>query len=193
MYIFCEWESIQDEYKNFQIALQKGENKMIQKCNAEWAPKTFGYLTPSEGQYGRTTILPELFDNWNAVQMAHWRQQFTTAGHQLIIAGAGAGNTLPEDLKVLWTGLAFPNKQMNISEVKWYIGDRKYGRLNLEEIHSYNKPAIIFQEPFIIDEETTFELYGYLEEADFQRVVMLGATYYKYIDKVLGNCGAAIS
>ena len=193
MYIFCEWESIQDEYKNFQLALQKGENKMIQKCNAEWAPKTFGYLTPSEGQYGRTTILPELLDDWNATQMAHWRQQFTTAGHQLIIAGAGAGNTLPEDLKVLWTGLAFPNKQMNISEVKWYIGDRKYGRLDLEEIHSYNKPAIVFQEPFIIDEETAFELYGYVEEPDFQRIVMLGATYYKYIDKVLGNCGAAIA
>ena len=136
--------------------------------------------------------------------MSHWRQTFTTTGHQTIIAGAGSGNTLPEDFKIAWIGLALPNKNQHLTEVKWQISDRKFGRLNLEEIRSYNQPAIIFEDGFIIDEEEGFDLYGYIEgpvpdipwgpdtDVIYQRIVMLGAAYYKTIDKVLGNTGAAI-
>lgn len=204
-YCIAELDSLRKNNRLFQTAIAKLDEKIILKTNSEWSPRTFNNLkalSPGEGNYGRTTILPELFDDHSDAQMAHWRQNFTTAGHQTLISGTRAGNTIPEDFKVAWIGLAFPNKQQHITEIKWQIGDRKYGRLDIEEIKSYNKPALIFDEGFILDEEESFDLYGYVEgpipnQAPFivgvyQRIVMLGAVYFKVVSKVLGNCGAAI-
>jgi len=186
-----------------------------------------GYLTPAKGQYGRTSILPALFDpniatyggaafgaaatGTFATPPAYWRQAFKDVGHQVILQGNRTGETMPEDWKVGWLGLAFPNKNQHITEIRFQIGDRKYGRINLEEMRIYNKPAIIFEEPFILDEETSFHLYGYFEgpipESPFsptleiegedeyvayQRIIPLGEANYKMIDKALGQCGAAI-
>jgi len=207
---------------------------MINKCNLEWAPKTMGYLTPSAGQYGRTSILPALFDpnpnTYNGQPFAgaafsaawptppaYWRQAFSQTGDQTLIQGNRTGETMPEDWKVGFLGLAFPNKNQHITEIKFQIGDRKYGRINLEEMRIYNTPALIFEEPFIIDEETSFHLYGYFEgpipESPFsptltipdtdhpagtptyvayQRIVPLGEACYKMVDRALGNTGAPI-
>lgn len=180
---------------------------MISKCNMEWAPRRFNKslaLTGGEGYYGRTTILPELFHDINDADMATWRQYFLPAqsGNQTIITGNGSGNTIPEDFKVAWMGLAFPNKEQHITEIKFQIGDRKYGRLNIEEIHAYNKPIMVFDEGFILDEEESFDLYAYVQgdipnqspfiTGLYQRIVMIGSAYFKVISKVLGNCGATI-
>jgi len=161
-------------------------------------------LTGGEGYYGRTTILPGLFHDINDADLATWRQYFLPAqsGNQTIITGNASGNTIPEDFKVAWMGLALPNKEQHITEIKFQIGDRKYGRLNIEEVHAYNKPILVFDEGFIIDEETSFDLYAYIQgdipnQAPFitglyQRIVMIGSAYFKVISKVLGNCGATI-
>jgi len=155
-----------------------------------------------------TTILPALFDDLSGNQMAHWRQTWTATGNQTIMTGAGAANTIPEDFKVGWLGIAFPNKNQHITEIKYQIGDRKYGRIDLEEMRLYNNPAIIFEDGLIIDEEEAFDLYAYIEpgygnnlpengpggvnNTIYQRVVLLGLTMYSVKSKVLGNCGAAI-
>ena len=206
-YVLAEWDSVRKEFPEFQSAIARLEDQVIRKCAADWFPTKsvsacFGGLTPSAGQFGRTTILPALFNDNTGTQMAHWRQLFTSTGHQTLITGAKSGNTIPEDFKVGWIGLAFPNKNQHITEIKFQIGDKKYGRINLEEIQGYNKPALIFEDGYLIDEEQSFELYGYVEgplpthhdgfTGVYQRIVMLGAAYYKVIDKVLGNCGAAI-
>jgi len=220
-YVICEWDSVAKEFPNFQQAFRSLEAQLITKCLGDWAPKTFGSLTPNAGQFGRTTILPALFDTGSST--AHtvagvgqqfgsglgavpaptdWRQLFIVAGDQELLRGAHAGDTIPEDFKVAWMGLAFPNQQQHITEIKFQIGDRKFGRINLEEMLAYNKPAIIFEEGFIIDEEQSFHLWGYVEGpipthhdgwvGVRQRIVPIGAAYYKVIDKVLGNCGAII-
>jgi len=191
-YVFCELDSVKKAFPEFQRVFAQLESEAIDKCTKDWAPKTVGYLTPTGLQFGRTTIIPALFNDNTGTQMAHWRQYFSSTGHQTLLTGTRAGNVIPEDFKVAWLGLAFPNKQLQISEIKWNIGDQKYGRINLEELRGYNKPAVIFEKGFVVDEETTFELYGYVENADYQRIVPLGACYYKIIDKVLGNPGAAI-
>lgn len=201
-YVFCEWDSVAKEYPNFQRAFANLESLAISKCLGDWDPKTYGALTPNSGQFGRTSILPALFDDHNNAQMVHWRQSFTTAGHQTIMTGTRTGNTIPEDFKVAWIGIALPNKQQHLTEIRFQIGDRKYGRIDIEEVKAYNKPVIIFEEGFIIDEETAFDLYGYIEgpipsdnefiTSIFQRIVLIGAAYYKQIDRVLGNCGAVI-
>jgi len=191
--IFCEWDSVKKEFPDFQRAFAELEADMVAKCDAEWMPKSYGYMTPGANQYGATSILPEVFRGFNTAIMAHWRQLITSTGNQLLIYGNGTGAIMPEDIKVAWLGLAFPNKQQNITELRWQISDKKYGRINIEEIKSYNKPALIFEEGFVLNEEESFDLWGYVEEADFQRIVMLGALYYKTIDRVLGLCGAAIT
>ena len=191
-FILCEWDSVKREFPDFQRAFAELEERVIAKCDADWAPRTFGYLTPAENQYGRTSILPALFKGADGSQLVHWRQNLTSTGHQLLIAGARTGNVIPEDFKVAWIGLMFPNKQLTISELRWNISQGKHIRVNIEELRSYNKPALIFEKGYILDEEEAFELYGYVEHAGYQRIVMLGACYYKVIDKVLGAPGAAI-
>lgn len=190
--IFCEWDSIQEEVPHFQETIRNLENDIIKKCNADWKPKTLGYMSVGDDQYGETSILPALFNDNAGVQMAHWRQHFAAAGNQTLITGAHTGSIIPEDFKVGWYGLAFPNEEQNITELRWQISNNKYGRVNIEAIKSFNKPAIVFDQAFILNEEQAFELYGYLEEADYQRIVMLGVAFFKIIDKVLGAPGAVL-
>lgn len=209
--IFCEWDSIKKEYPDYQRAFADLETRCIEYATDKWFPKktslqAFGGLTPVAGeQFGETSILPCLFDPnphyyggaafgasaaaGFATPPRYWRQYFDATGHQVIIQGCRAAEAIPEDFMVGWAGLMFPNKQQTITEIRWQTSDRKYARVNIEEMHSFNKPAIIFEEGFLLKEEQSFHLYGYVEEIDFQTIVMLGATFYKVIDKVLGNPG----
>ena len=201
-FIFCEWDSVKKEYPDFQRAFAELEAKVIEKCNVDWSPKTIGYLTPGPNQYGRTSILPALFRGYGQSAatppvagtncLITWRQYIDASGVQLVLCGARPGNVIPEGFKIAWIGLAFPVKQLNITELKWQISDSKFVRVNIEELMSYKKPALIFEKGYILNEEEAFELYAHVEQPDYQRIVMLGACYYKTIDKVLGNPGSAI-
>lgn len=205
-YVVCDLKSIKREYPNFQTALRNLEAKVFEKASLDWgtqaSPKQFGKLTPTKNEFGRTTILPALFNDHNGVQMVTWRQLFTVAGHQTIMLGTRAGNTIPEDFKVALAGFAFPSKNQHLTEIKFQIGDRKYVRINLEELRLYDNPAVIFEEGYMIDEEEAFDMHGYIEgpipvhignfTGVYQRIVPIGFAAYKLVDKVLGNCGAAI-
>jgi hypothetical protein len=187
---------------NFQQTLKDLETKMIQTCNAKWGPKSFSLTKPFGGNdnWGRTTILPSLFvGNDGVTVLHHWRQRLTSTGQQLLLAGSQSGYVLVDDVEVAWAGLAFPNKNQYITELKWQIGELKYGRLNIEEMLSYNKPALIFDEGLIINEKESFDLYGYVQgpvpTSGYMdtRMVMLGFMAYKNIDKVLGDTGSTIT
>ena len=191
-YVFCEWDSVQKEWPRFQRTFAELESRIIEKCNADWHPKTFGYLTPNEKQYGRTSILPVLFRGFGDVQLVHWRQKITASGNQLLLRGRNTGNVIPEDFKIAWIGLAFPNKQLGITELKWQISDAKYGRINIEELKSYNKPAIIFEEGFIIDEKAVFELSAYILTEGPQRIKLIGFQVNRVKDKLFTTPGAAL-
>jgi len=214
-YVLCEWCSIQEAFPQFEEAVRKLDQKVLAKCSSEWAPKTPGYIKTSSGQYGRTTILPALFDDHASLPMnatrsllvggATWRQLFTAAGHQQLLAGVGASNTIPEDIKIALMGFAFPNKEQHITEIKMQLGDQKLGRFNLEQMLLYKKPALVFADGYILDEEQGFELYGNVKgpipihnnndayAGLWQYIIPIGAAYYKTVDRVLGQCGAAIT
>jgi hypothetical protein len=201
--------------------MRRLDEMAINKCNMDWKPKSFNAakaLTGDGGFYGRTTILPALFEDHagNPLSIAGsalssnpigtWRQLFTaisaTTADTVLLQGVGGGETIPEDFKIAWAGLAFPNKNQHITEIKYQIGDRKYGRINIEEMHCYNKPAIIFEEGYILDEEESFHLYGFVEgplplfhdgsSSIYQRIVPLGAAYFKVVSKVLGQPATVI-
>jgi hypothetical protein len=200
-----EWNAIAKNDSKFQETFVKCENELISLCDRAWAPKKLGYLSPSNQEYGRTTILPRLFTNAAALAgLTTWRQAFTAAGNQVLLQGVGTGSILPEDFKLGWLGLALPNTTQQISEIIWQIGDQRFGRIDLEEIKAYKYPAIIFDDPFTIDEETSVVISGFVEgpipelgagsqtNRHYQRIVPLGSCYYKSVDRVLGNTGAVI-
>lgn len=213
-YVIAEWDSVTKEYPNFQQAFMNLEAQVLNKCNLDWSPKRFNLANTfgsGAGEYGRTTILPGAFVDHNAVWgswMATWRQAFTAAWLLLnpvqgtLMAGVGSGHTIPEDVKIALMGFAFPNKQQHITEIKMQIADRKYGRFNIEEMRIMNKPAIVFEEGLILDEEEAFDLYGHFEgpianqicgwTTVYQRIVPIGALYFKYYNKVGGNTGTAV-
>ena len=213
--MIAEWDSVAKQYPNFQQAFMNLEALVVNKCNLDWSPKRFNLASTygsGESEYGRTTILPGAFDDHLQVWMQTFRQSFTAAYlaanpvQFTLMAGVGAGNTIPEDCKIALMGFAFPNKQQHITEIKMQIADRKFGRFNLEEMQIMNKPAIIFEEGFVLDEEEAFDLYCHMDTTGFnqigagvdawstiyQRVVPIGALYYKYYNKVGGNTGTAI-
>ena len=214
-YVLCEWDEVAVQNPEFQATFAALENDIIRKTAIDWSPRTFGAMLPSSDQFGRTTILPAAFRGFGMSYsttptagtnfMPHWRQTLTSTGHQTLIMGERNGDIIPEDIKVAWLGLAFPNKQQHITEVRWQIGDRKFGRVNLEQMLAYDTPALIFEDGFVLDEETSFHLYGYIDgpipvipwapdtDSIYQSIVMLGAMYYKNINRVLGNTGAIIT
>lgn len=192
-YVICEWDSVQKAFPRFQEAVANLEGRMIQKCTADWSPKSMGNMVPSANQYGRTTIMPQLFRGQSTAILQTWRQNILAAGNQTIIYGNGTGMVIPEDFKVAWLGLAFPNLDQQVTELKYQIGDTKYGRIDVEALRRFNKPAIVFEEGYILNEEESFDVQAYVENAGWQRIVMLGATYFKIVDRVLGNTGATIT
>ena len=179
-FIICEYEKVKEGFPEFKRTLESLESSLRAKCAADWSPKTFGKLTPSAGQFGETTILPPLFRDMamstaSSGQMVTWNQELEDLGSQTIMTGSsGAAGTILEDYKVGLAGLAFLDKSIRVSEIKMQISDRKLPRMNIEEAFAYNKPAIVFEEGYILDEETGFELIAYVLSRGPQRIKPLG-------------------
>jgi len=203
-FIICEYEKVKEGFPEFKRTLESLESSLRAKCAADWSPKTFGKLTPSTGQFGETTILPPLFrDQTMALassgQMITWDQWLTftatekeagvgTAGvgasKTIMTGSSGSAGTILEDYKVGLAGLAFLDKSIRISEIKMQISDRKLPRMNIEEAFAYNKPAIIFEEGYILDEETGFELVAYVLSEGPQRIKPLGLQMVRIPNKL---------
>ena len=162
------------------------------QCDADWAPKTFGGLAPTSGQYGETTILPALFRDQtmtaaNSGNMTTWNQWLTLTAAQItagggqntIMSGSGTGGIILEDYKVGIAGLAFLDKALP--------------RINIEEALAYNKPAIIFENGYILDEETGFDLYAYVTTEGPARVMPIGLQMNRVPNRLqVTNTGATL-
>jgi hypothetical protein len=181
-YVICEYEKVKQNFPEFGTMMQNLRNSLIAEAASKWAPLTFGGLNPRSGQFGETTVLPALFNDLTATQMVTWKQNFT-AVHvatsligtaQAIISGTGTAGTIPEDYMVGFAGVCFLDKAIKVSEIKLQIGDRKIGRINLEEAMVYNKPCVVLEEGFILDEEEGFDLYAYIQAQGDQRIKLLG-------------------
>jgi len=199
-FIICEYEKVKEGFPEFKRTLESLESSLRAKCAADWSPKTFGKLTPSAGQFGETTILPPLFRDMamstaSSGQMVTWNQELEDLGSQTIMTGSsGAAGTILEDYKVGLAGLAFLDKSIRVSEIKMQISDRKLPRMNIEEAFAYNKPAIVFEEGYILDEETGFELVAYVLSRGPQRIKPLGLQMVRIPNKLqVTDTGASIA
>lgn len=194
-FVICEYEKVREQCPEFLGTMAKLEADLTNLCLSEWDPLTYGGIYPKAGQFGKSTIMPELF--WGFGQVAPtlvtWASNATVIGHQGLLAGANAMNIF-EDYKIGIAGFAFLDKTQRITEFKLQIGDKKYPRINIEEAFAYNKPAVIFETGTIVDEETEFDLHGYVECIGPYRICPLGIQMNRVPNKLQSsNTGAALT
>jgi len=163
-FVICEYEKVKEEFPEFLNSMATLEAKLTSLCLADWSPLTYGGIHPKAGQFGKSTIMPELFYGFGQVAptLTSWSTYATATGHQGLMSGSNQLNIF-EDYKIGLAGFAFLDKTQRITEYKLQIGDRKFPRINVEESFVYNKPAMIFETGIIVDEETEFDLHGYVE------------------------------
>ncbi len=199
-YVICEYEKVKEAFPEYETMMRNLETSLRTKAEAQWSPLTYGGMNPTSGQFGKSTILPALFRDITTTQMTTWAQTFTNAHVTAALAGTsqviidGRNNSLiPEDYMIGLAGLCFLDKAIKISEIKMQIGDKKIPRINLEECMTYNKPCIVFEQGFTLDEEENFELMGYIMAAGHQRIKLLGLELNRIPNKVqVTNTGAAL-
>ena len=197
-FVICEYEKVKAEFPEYRDMMANLEQSLRLKADADWAPLRYGGTKPMAGEYGKTTIMPEMFVNFGGfgvgTNLVTWAQDLILTGAQTLIEGNGVGGTIPEDFKVGFCGLAFLDKAIRVSEIKLQIGDKKLPRINLEEARVYNKPAVVFENGFVLDEESGFELRGYVESTGPQRIKLLGMQLNRVPNKLqVSLTGAAIT
>jgi len=216
-YVICEYETVKQRFPKFQSMMTTLRDKLIAKAEKDWdmpfagrrkipeaAARGINYplnaLGPGldvdvgRGEFGETTITPALFNGlMTAYQpLVTWEQWFNNTGSQTIMAGAETAGRIFEDYKVGLAGLVFLDKAIRVSEIKMQISDKKLPRMNIEEALAYNKPAVVFEEGYILDEEKGFELYANVVTKGPQRIKLIGLQLNKIKDKLLTDTGAAL-
>ena len=204
-YVIVECDKIKQTFPEFQHTLRELEARILENTVSVWAGLNYGGLTPRDKQFGRTTFLPQLFADEagdvmdSAHTVADWgRNSFrilytsllpaanAIPGWKTILQGGGTPiGTTPEDIRMAWVGLAFTTQSIHVTKIRFEVGDTRYPIMDIEEINSYNKPALIFEEGFEIPEEANFLLRGWFEASGKQRIVPLGFIYYRRKDSVL--------
>lgn len=197
-YVLCEYDKVKKNFPEFKSTMETLEATLVNKAIADWNPLTYGGIKPTAGQFGKSTIMPELFrSGTNSVPgnttFTTWQQTFGATGHQVIMSGSNGG-VIYEDYKIGLAGLALLDKAIRISEVKMQISDKKLPRINIEEAMAYEKPAIIFEEGYILDEETGYDLYAYVLSQGIQSIKLIGLELNRVPNKLqVTNTGVALT
>jgi len=212
-YVICEYESVKTEFSEFDSLMANLRSTLVAKAASKWKLKFAGtrkipeaarlgttFTQPGPGlevhagedEFGETTIIPALFRDISNTTLVTWRQWFNATGAQIIMSGANGGN-IYKDYMVGIAGLAFLDKAIRISEIKMQISDKKLPRVNLEEAFGYNKPAVVFEEGYILDEQNGFDLYAYVLSQGPQRIKLIGLQMNRVKDKLLTTVGSALT
>jgi len=195
-YVICEYEKVRQYMPEFASAMAQLKSDLIAKASAEWDPLTYGGMQPKSGQFGESTVMPNLFNGLETAYqpLVSWYQWFEHTGNRTIMTGTASAGTIHEDYMIGLAGLVFMSKAIRISEIRMQIGDRKIPRINIEEAFAYNKPAIVFEQPFVIDEETGFDLYAYVLSQGPERIKLLGLQMNRVPNKLqVSNTGVALT
>jgi hypothetical protein len=197
-FVICEYEKVKEQFPEFAALMASLELALRAKAEADWDPLRYGGFAPTAGQFGKSTIMPELFYGFGGLAtglpLTTWQSTLTSTGSNILIQGRATGGTIPEDYKIGLAGLAFLDKAVKVTEIKMQIGDSKIPRINLEEAMVYNKPAVIWEQPFIIDEEQGFEVIGYVQSLGIQRIKLIGLELNRIPNKLqVTNTGTALT
>jgi hypothetical protein len=190
-FVICEYEKVKQAFPEFESVMTNLKANLVSKASSEWGIPASRF-TLEDGYL--TTVIPALFNDNAGNRMTTWDQWFTSTGAQTIMTGTGNGGVIPEDFMVGFCGLAFLDKAIRVSEIKLQLSDTKLPRINIEEAFAYNKPAIVFETSYILDQKTAFDLYAYVLTQGPQRIKIIGLQANKVKDKLLTtNVGAAVT
>jgi hypothetical protein len=197
-YVICEYSKIRQYMPEFANTMAQLKSDMITKASAQWDPRTYGGLKAASDQFSESTIMPELFNGLETANqpLVTWSQTIAAGhtGHQTLMTGTAVGGSIYKDYMIGLAGLALLSKAPRISEIRLQIGDRKVARINIEEAFAYDKPALIWEQPFVIDEEEGFSLYAYVLCSGQIRIKLLGIEMNKIPNKLqVSNTGAALT
>ena len=110
-YVICEYSKVKTAFPAFQDMMASLEANLEMMATSKWSPLTYGGTKPMAGQYGKTTVMPEMFVGFGGIgvgtNLVTWEQNFTATGSQVLIEGNGAGGMIPEDYMLGFAGLAF--------------------------------------------------------------------------------------
>jgi len=194
-FVLCEYEKLRETYPWFNEVMANLEAALIAKARKDWSSLAFSPpgIWPTDEEFGKCTIMPQLFNNMSGARLITWNQNLTALGHQTLMTGAATGGRIAEDYKVGICGLMFLDKALRVTEIKMQISDSKIPRINIEEMMGYNKPAVVFENYWILDEEKGFDLYGYVEAVGPQRIKPIGLQVNRVPNKLqVSNTGAAL-
>lgn len=196
--IICEYSKVKAEFPEYSSMMASLENSMRNMADSHWSPLTYGGTKPKAGQYGKSTIMPEMFVGYGGygvgTQLSTWNQFLTTTGDAVIIEGNNTGGSIHRDFMIGLAGIAFLDKAIKISEIKLQIGDKKLPRINLEEARAYEQPCVLFEDGFVCDEDTGLEVKGYVEARGYQRLKLIGMQLNRVPNKLqVSLTGAAIT
>ena len=201
-YVIADYGNIKETFPEFQATMDALEDVLVQKAMAQWSPLRYGGLNPQSGEFGKTTIMPELFqtgafETGTLTTMNDWGDGYigtgmTVPGNNIVMQGNTAGN-IPEDYMCGIVGLAFLEPTMRISEIRMQISDKKLPRMNIQEAWGYQRPCIIWENGYILDEETGFTLYGFALAEGPMKIKLIGLQLNRVPNKLQStNTGAAI-
>ena len=201
-----EWKKVKTQYPEFQRTMAALEAEAIALARDRWPG--FKYvaeraLQPMEGEAGRTTILPELFadEAGDVLDSAHtvrtwgvdnFRIKYSSTepaaiaipGWKTILQGGNPANIgiTREDSILALEGFTIPDPSILISKLRMEVGSRRYPKIDVEEMHGYEQPALIFEKGYTIPEENHYLLKGFFEADGYQRVIPLGFTIFRRRD-----------
>lgn len=191
-YVICSYDSVKREFPEFEAVMKSLKDALVAKARADWAPLSEGGMYATSSQFSVSTVMPQLFRDISNNTLTTWKQTFNATGHQTILSGANGGN-IYEDYKVGFAGIAILDKAVRISEIRMQIGDKKLPRMNIEEMFAYEQPALVFEQPYILDEEQGFDLYAYVMSQGPQTVKLIGLQVNRVPNKLqVTNTGAAL-
>jgi len=167
--VIGELDKIQ-ELPEFQRGLDALVNAAKKRAEEIWPGYTYGGMFPGNKQYGMTSALPKFFGS-TTTHLKTFRQNLGSANEWQSIFDL----TVQEDIIIGMMGVAITSPTVNITELRAEISDKKYPRINIEEMQSYERPAIMFKQGLIGVEEEAFKLRGYKTAAGYQRVVPIGS------------------
>jgi len=203
-YVIADYSKIKETFPEFQATMDAMEDVLVRKAMAQWAPLRYGGLNPQAGEFGVSTIMPELFqtgayptgvlttmNTWGDGYISSTTQ--TVPGANTLMQGNTAGN-IPEDFMVGIVGIEFLEPSSRISEMRMQISDKKLPRMNLQEAWCYQRPCVIWENGYVLDEETGFALYAFaLAEGPF-KVKLIGIQMNRIPNKMQSsNTGAALT
>lgn len=158
----CELDDV-DEIPIFVDSVKAIRNKMLYCASRMWPEWKEGGYIPRFDEYATTTILPRLFTReFKESPLRQYKQRFSETGWVNIFEC-----TTPEGVILGMGGIGFvPSTNFSrVTELGFTIGDVRYPKINVEEgFNKYKNPALLLNNPIILEEEESFQLRVHLED-----------------------------